>query len=495
VTTIIENAAQTGRATSIEQLRLLVGGKWVEGDEQELTLTSPSTSDRLAAGGTASRDQIRAAIDAAAAAFAEYTFISVYERAGLCRGVANALRGRIERMARDLALEQGKPLVEARIEVEVAAEMFEAAAEDVKRIGGEVLPSSDPTRQILVEREPLGVVGVITPWNFPVTIPSEYLSACLACGNTVVWKPASSTPVSAVHLAECFIEAGVPDGVLNLVLAPGPVAAEAFTSHPSVVAIGLTGSSGSGESVARLAGTRRLLLELGGNGPAIVAEDADLSKVIPRLAIGCFANAGQICDSTERIIVHESRADDVRDGLVDAARSIVLGASLADGTTMGPLNNEETAQKVDRHLADAVAGGARVLVGGGREPRRPTPLYYQPTVIEDVSTNMLINREETFGPVAAILTFRSDEEAMAMANNTDLGLVAGVFTRDIARAYRYARALHAGIVNINESPTYWQPQTPFGGFAGTGSGLGRLGGKYTILELTQTRTMVIDFSG
>jgi len=397
-------------------------------------------------------------------------------------------------MGRDLALEQGKPLAEALVEVSVAAEMFEAAAEDAKRLSGEILPSSDPTRRIFVTREPVGVVAVITPWNFPVTIPSEYLSACVAVGNTIVWKPASFTPISAQHMAECFAEAGVPPGVLNVVLGPGSTVGEALVTHPAVTAVGLTGSSASGLAVARIAGIRRLLLELGGNGPAIVAEDADLGRVIPRLAVGCFANAGQICDSTERILVHESLVSAVLDGLVEEASRITLGASLDDGATMGPLNNEATAAKVDRHLDDARIGGARVVRGGGRSAGRPTDLYYEPTVVTGVQPGMLLNREETFGPVAPILTFRSDEEAIALANDTDLGLVAGVFTRDIARADFYARGLRAGIVNVNETPTYWQPHTPFGGFAGTGSGLGRLGGKYTLMELTQTKSVVVDVS-
>ncbi len=225
-----------------------------------------------------------------------------------------------------------------------------------------------------------------------------------------------------------------------------------------------------------------------------MAEDADLRRAIPRIATGCFANAGQICDSTERILVHERLHDAVVDGLVEAARGVRLGASLAEDATMGPLNNEDTAAKVDRHLAEARRNGAHVLVGGGRAPDRATPLYYEPTVIDGVTADMLLNREETFGPLAPILTFASDEEAVALANDTDLGLVAGVFTRDIARANFYAQSLQAGIVNVNESPTYWQPHTPFGGYAGTRSGLGRLGGKHTIMELTQTKTVVVDIA-
>jgi acyl-CoA reductase-like NAD-dependent aldehyde dehydrogenase len=482
-----------GLCTS-DRLETLIGGSWQYGLGEPISVISPSTGQSIATGCASSPDQVDAAVAAAAAAFPELGRLSAHERAALCHGVATALRKRIEAMARDLALEQGKPRAEARIEIAVAAEMFEAAAEDGKRLNGEILPSADTTRQIFVTRVPLGVVAVITPWNFPVTIPSEYLSACLAVGNPVVWKPASTTPISALHMAACFQEAGVPDGVLNIVLGSGSMIGPLLAAHPSVTAIGLTGSSESGEAVARVAGTRRLLLELGGNGPAILAEDADLARAIPRLAVGCFANAGQICDSTERIIVHRSLVSDVIDGLRDEVRRITLGGSLDDGVTMGPLNNEPTASKIDRHLRDAVAGGARVVAGGSREPGWATDLYYQPTIVADIRPEMLINREETFGPVAAVLSFESDDEAIAIANDTDLGLVAGVFTRDIARANRYARELRAGIVNINETPTYWQPHTPFGGFAGTRSGVGRLGGAYTLMELTQTKAIVVDIS-
>ena len=479
---------------TIDRIQTLIGGVWQTGAGEPLAVTSPSTGQRVAAGCASSPNQVDQAVNAADTVFPELARLSAFDRAKLCHAVAAALRRRIEPMAHDLALEQGKPLAEATIEIEVAAEMFEAAAEDGKRLNGEILPSADTSRQILVTHVPLGVIAVVTPWNFPVTIPSEYLSACLALGNAVVWKPASTTPVSALHLAECFGEAGVPAGALNVVLGSGARLGQHLASHPRVAAVGLTGSSESGEAVAQVAGTRRLLLELGGNGPAILAEDADLNRAIPRLAVGCFANAGQICDSTERILVHRSLVSDVIDGLKAEVDRITLGRSLDEGVTMGPLNNEPTAAKVDLHLRDAVAGGARVIAGGGRATGWPSSLFYQPTIVTDMSPTMLINREETFGPVAAVLAFDSDDEAIAVANDTELGLVAGVFTRDIGRANRYASALRAGIVNINETPTYWQPHTPFGGFAGTRSGVGRLGGPYTLRELSQTKAVVVDVS-
>ncbi|HEV8469773.1 MAG TPA: aldehyde dehydrogenase family protein [Candidatus Limnocylindria bacterium] len=473
-------------------LRLFIGGRWVDGAGAPFGVVSPSTGQVVASGRSAEGDQVRAAVTAAARAFADYRRTPVFQRAALCRRIGDALLRRREEIARDLALEQGKTLAEANVEVRIAAEMFHEAGEDVKRLAGEVLPSADADKRIHVVREPIGVVGVITPWNFPLTIPTEYLSACLAVGNAVVWKPATFTPVTAQHAVECMAEAGVPPGVVNLVFGPGPVVAQVLASEPAVTGIGVTGSPTTGEAIARLAGTRRLLLELGGNGPAIVAEDADLDRAIARIARGCFANAGQICDSTERILVQRRLHETLVEGLVEAARRIRLDASLAEGATMGPLNNDDTARKVDRHLADARERGARVLLGGRRQAGRPTALYYEPTVVDGVATEMLLNREETFGPVAPVLVFDSDEEAIRIANDCELGLVAGVFTRDLARADLYARGLQAGIVNVNEGATYWQPHTPFGGYAGKRSGLGRLGGRYTMLELSQLKTVVID---
>jgi succinate-semialdehyde dehydrogenase/glutarate-semialdehyde dehydrogenase len=406
--------------------------------------------------------------------------------------VADQLDRQRDSIARDLAREQGKTLNEAVDEVRVAAEMFRASAEDLMRVSGEVLPSVDPGKRIYAVREPLGVVGVITPWNFPLTIPSEYLSACLAAGNAVVWKPSSFTPISAVRLLECATAAGVPAGLINLVFGSGPVVAEGLTTHPAVTAIGATGSPAMGEAIAARAGTRKLLLELGGNGPAIVAEDADLDRAIDRIASGCFANAGQICDSTERILVHESVHDEIVEGLVEKARQVRLGPSLEASSTMGPLNNEETASKVDAHLEDARDRGARILFGGHRARGFPTSLYYEPTVIDRVTPEMRLNKEETFGPVAPVLAFRDDEHAIALANSGELGLVSGVFTRDLARAYYYAERLETGVVNVNEGPCYWQIHIPIGGYAGKRSGLGRLGSKYALEELTQLKAIVID---
>ncbi|HEX6384634.1 MAG TPA: aldehyde dehydrogenase family protein [Anaerolineae bacterium] len=477
--------------------KLYIGGKWVDSDGGERwPVQSPATGEVLAEVWLGTEADVDRAVSAAQRSRSELSSLTVFERAKLLNAIADAIAAEKESIARDLAMEQGKPYhSDALGEVEVAVEMWRDAAEIIKRLESEVLPSSDPNKRIFTIRQPRGVYGVITPWNFPATIPTEYLCAGLAAGNAIVWKPSEFTPLTAIHIVKCCERAGLPPGILNLVIGDGPTVGQAIASHPGINAIGLTGSPDTGDKVARAAGAKALLLELGGNGPTIILDDADLPWAIQQTAFGCFANAGQICDSTERILVHERVHDQVVEGLIKAAQQVRLGPSLDPDTTMGPLNNHHTADKVDRHLQDARDKGAEILYGGDRAGGFPTSLYYSPTVIDNVRSDMLLNREETFGPVAPVLTFSDVDEAIALANDNDLGLVAGVFTKSMDRAIYFGEQLEAGIVNINEVCTYWQPHTPFGGYSTKRSGVGRLGGKYTIMEMSQLKTVVLDVKG
>ena len=474
-----------------------IGGQWVDSTGNDWwSVGSPATGEHLAEVPLGTSDDVDHAVQAAQKARPEMAKMTVFERSKLLFAIADAIAAERESIARDLALEQGKPYEqEALIEVDVAVDMWRDAAEIIKHLGTEVLPSTDPAKRIYTIRQPRGVYGVITPWNFPATIPTEYLCAGLAAGNTIVWKPSEFTPLTAIHLVRCCERAGLPAGALNLVIGDGPTVGNAIASHPDVNAIGLTGSPETGDKVARAAGAKAMLLELGGNGPTIIMEDADLDLAIQRTTMGCFANAGQICDSTERILVHEKVHDQVIEGLLKATQTVRLGLPFDAATTMGPLNNQHTAEKVDRHLQDARNKGAEILVGGSRAEDFPTNLYYQPTVIDGVSTDMLLNREETFGPVAPVLTFSDMDEAIAMTNDNDLGLVAGIFTQSMEKAIYMAEQIETGIVNINEVCTYWQPHTPFGGYSTKRSGVGRLGGKYTIEEMSQIKTIVLDVVG
>jgi acyl-CoA reductase-like NAD-dependent aldehyde dehydrogenase len=477
------------------ELRLLVAGEWLAGDTEPVTLHSPATGEALAQVHQGDGQLLDRAVDAAWAAHRELARMTAFERAALTHRVADLLEERAETIARDLSAEHGKPMVgEALPEVAAAVEMFRDAAEGVKRLETSVIPSADQAKRVLTIRQPRGVYGLLTPWNFPITIPSEYLSAGLATGNAMVWKPSELTPTSAEHLARCFQDAGVPPGTLNLLHGDPAQIGGGIAGHERIVAIGLTGSSRTGQLVAAKAAGKPLLFELGGNCPVIVFDDADLDAVIEKVAFGCFANAGQICDSVERILVHERVQDDLAAGLVEAASRLRLGSPFDEGTTLGPVINEAGAAKIDAHLADARDQGATVLHGGERAGGYPTELYYQPTVITGLRSGMRMEAEETFGPVAAMVSIGDEEEALAAANRSSTGLVGAVFTRDIGRALRVAEALETGMVNINDSTAYWQPHTPFGGFSGKRSGLGRLGGRWTLEEMTQIKTINIDLT-
>ena len=482
------------RETKADHLSMYIGGEWVDsvgGETYERV--SPATGEVLAILPKANREDAQAAINAANQARSHIASMPVFERATLCHAIADVFQSRHESMAEELSLEQGKTYREARDEILFAAELYRDAAENVKRLETSIVPSVDPNKRILTIRQPHGVVAIITPWNFPVGIPSEYLSAALAAGNAVVWKPAPTSSMIAVRMVECFIEAGVPEGSVNLLFGGAEVGDE-IVSNPGTHAVGLTGSSAVGNAVAQRAGAKPILLELGGNGPTIILDDADLEKAVEGTAFGCYFNAGQICQSSERILTHNKIHDAVLEGLVEKARSVKLGHPLDETTTMGPLNNEAVATKMDEHLADAVQKGATVLTGGKRAENFPTALYYEPTVVDGVSADSLFNHEETFGPVAPIISTEDIDEAIAVANSCGLGLCCSVYTSSLSRAFYCAERLECGVVNVNESAAYWDGRIPFGGYSGKGSGVGRLGGKETILSMTQLKSMVMDIS-
>ena len=473
---------------------MVVGGAWVESEsEKRFEATSPATGELLGTVPEGTREDARRAIAAANAARRDWAARSAFERAAAMNRVADLIEDRRDDLARTLTLDQGKPLhAESYGEVEELIVYWRMAAADATRLAGSMPPSVDASKRILAYRVPRGVVGVITPWNWPYTMPAELIAPALAAGNTVVWTPASSTSICAVKLAECIVDAELPTGVFSMVTGPGSVVGDEVASSPGTQAVGFIGSVATGLKVATGAAGKAIVLELGGNGPMVLLDDADIEAAAEASIAASFLCAGQSCTAGELFLVHESVHDEFVERLRAAVdRSVRLGDPFAEETTMGPLNNESTARKTDEHVADALERGAELVVGGSRASGYPTDLYWEPTVLAGVTTEMEVAREETFGPVVPIVRISSDAEALQIANSSEYGLLTAVWTRDLTRGLRFAEAVDAGWVNINESTNYWESHLPFGGRAGSSSGVGRVGGSSVLEAFTEPKTVVV----
>jgi succinate-semialdehyde dehydrogenase/glutarate-semialdehyde dehydrogenase len=480
-----------------DDLKLLIGGEWVDSASgATFEATSPSTGEVIATVPQGGREDAQRAIATANDAWRGWASRSAFERAAAMRRMAEIVRERRDDLARTLSLDQGKPLrAEANDEVEELIAYFEMASADATRIEGLIPPSVDAGKRVLVYRVPRGVVGVISPWNWPYTMPGELLAPALACGNAVVWVPAPSTSVCAVKLSGCIEDAGLPPGVFNVITGPGPVVGDEIAVNPGTHAVGFIGSIATGHRVAERAAGKELLLEMGGNGPLVILEDADLDAAVAGTLTACFLNAGQSCTAGERILIHESVHDEYLTKLRAAIDGeIHLGDPFNEATTMGPLNNPPVADKTEQHVADAVDAGAEVLVGGKRAPHLGSELFFEATVVDGVTDEMAIAREETFGPVVPVSTIRSEEEAVRIVNASPYGLLSAVFTRDLRRGLRYAEAVRAGWVNVNEGTNYWESHLPFGGAAGSASGVGRVGGRFSMERLTELKTVVVNLA-
>jgi acyl-CoA reductase-like NAD-dependent aldehyde dehydrogenase len=474
--------------------RMFVGGDWRSAlDAAEDRAFSPATGKDLGAVARGDREDARRAIAAAAQAFPSWAAETAFARAKALHRVADACERRRDELARGLTLDQGKPLhAEAYDEVDELVAMWHAAAEDGVRLEGAIPASATAGARVLLMRRPLGPVAVVTPWNWPYTMPTEIVAPALAAGNTVAWTPAPSTAVCSALLAECVAEADLPAGVFNFVLGPGPVVGDELVADPRTAAVGFIGSTATGRRIAERAAGKSLLLEMGGNGPLVVLDGADVDGAAEAAITACFLCAGQSCTAGERLLVHERVRDEFVERLAGKVRAAVrLGDPFAVETTMGPLNNEPVAAKMDAHVQDAVDRGARVVAGGAREDGHPTPLYWQATILDGVSPEAEAAREETFGPIAPIVPVGSLDEAIELTNASPYGLLAAIFTGDVMEGLRYADAVRTGLVNINETTNYWENHLPVGGRAGSDSGTGRVGGRHALDRLTELQTIVI----
>ncbi|HEX2414529.1 MAG TPA: aldehyde dehydrogenase family protein [Thermoleophilaceae bacterium] len=473
---------------------MFIDGEWCDAASgATVEATSPATGESLGPVAEGSREDARRAIAAARAAFPSWGGRTGFERAVFLHRIADACERRSDELARILTLDQGKPLkAEAEGEVGELVEFFRMAAEDGKRVEGTIPESAAPGRRVLLLRRPLGVLGLITPWNWPYTMPAEILAPALACGNCVVWVPAPSTAVCSGVLAECIAEADLPPGVVNLVLGPGPEVGDELAVNPGTRAVGFIGSTATGLTVARQAAGKAQLLETGGNGPFVVMDDADLPAAAEAARVGSFLGAGQSCSAAERLLVHEAVREEFVSLLAgEVEREVRLGDPLEEATTLGPVNNEPGAAKMDQHVADAVERGATVVTGGSRANGFPTSLYWEPTVLDDVPAESIAATQETFGPIAPVLGIRSLEDAIEQTNAQTFGLMAAIFTNDLAAGMRYADSVHMGLVNINETTNYWEAHLPWGGRARSESGIGRVGGRYPMDTLTELQTVMI----
>ena len=467
-----------------------VAGAWIEADQGGASMiANPATGEVLGQVPDLGAAETRRAIAAAHAALPGWRALTAQARAGILRRWFNLLLENQEDLATLMTLEQGKPLAEARGEIAYAASFLEWFAEEGKRVYGDVIPPHQADKRILVFKEPVGVCAAITPWNFPAAMITRKAGAALAAGCTMVVKPAPQTPFSALALAVLAERAGLPAGVLNIVTGPAQTIGDEILDNPLVRKLSFTGSTRTGQYLMqRCAGTlKRLSLELGGNAPFIVFDDADLDAAVAGALVSKYRNSGQTCVCANRFLVQAGIYDAFAARLTEAVRGqLKVGNGLDPGVMQGPLIDAAALAKVERHVADAVAQGAKVLTGGRRHALGRT--FYEPTVLADMTSAMLAAREETFGPVAPLFRFQTDEEAVQLANATEFGLAAYFYSRDVRRVFRVAEALQYGMVGVNTGLISTEV-APFGGVKE--SGFGREGSKYGIEEYLDIKYLCI----
>ncbi len=475
--------------SNLLRTRCYVAGRWVgaQGDAT-LQVVNPASGEVIGTVPRGSAADARRAVEAAAEAFPAWARKTAKERAAILRRWHDLMLAHQEDLATLMTAEQGKPLAEAKGEVSYAAAFIEWFAEEGKRLYGDVIPPHQADKRLLAIRQPVGVVAAITPWNFPAAMITRKAGPALASGCTLVCKPASQTPFSALAMAELADRAGVPPGVLNVVTGDARAIGGELTSNPLVRKLTFTGSTEIGKQLmAQCAGTlKKLSLELGGNAPFIVFEDADLDAAVEGVIASKYRNTGQTCVCANRLLVQAPVYETFTAKLIAAVSALRVGDGLRGATEQGPLIDAKALAKVEEHIADAVAKGARVALGGKRHALGGT--FFQPTVLTGVTPAMMVAREETFGPVAPLFRFDTEGEAVRMANDTEFGLAAYFYTRDLARAWRVGEALEYGIVGVNTGLISTEV-APFGGVKE--SGMGREGSKYGILDYTEIKYLCL----
>ena len=475
--------------SALLRFRAFIAGDWVAAaGNATVPVTNPATGAELGTVPNCGAAETRAAIEAAAAALPAWSARTARDRATLLRSFRDLVMSHQEDLARIMTAEQGKPLSESRGEIAYAAGFLEWFGEEAKRVYGDVIPGHAPDRRILVLKQPVGVVAAITPWNFPAAMIARKLAPALAAGCTIVIKPALQTPFSALALAELASRAGIPAGVINVVTGDARAIGGEMTGNPLVRKLTFTGSTSTGKLLlAQCAATvKRVSMELGGNAPFIVFDDADLDAAVAGAMLSKYRNSGQTCVCANRLLVQSGIYAEFCRKLTVAVEKLRVGDGLKGETDQGPLIDQAAVTKVADHIADALAKGARLLTGGGLHALGGT--FFEPTVLADVTPTMKVAREETFGPLAPVFRFSTEAEAIHLANDTELGLAAYVYTRDLGRSWRVPEALEYGIVGLNTGLISTEV-APFGGMKESGSG--REGSRYGIADYLEIKYLCI----
>jgi succinate-semialdehyde dehydrogenase/glutarate-semialdehyde dehydrogenase len=460
-------------AVPVQHRQLYIDGQWCESASgKKLAVENPATEETIAEVSSGGKADCHRAVAAAAKAMPAWMKLTAYDRAKVLKKTGDLMRERADAIAKTLTMEQGKPVPEAKAEVLHSADTFEWFAEEGKRAYGQVIPQSNATKRHMTIKHPVGVVGAIGPWNFPITLQARKIAPALAAGCTIVCKPASQTPLSLVNVFDCLIEAGLPKGVANLVMGPAKDIADEFIENRDVRKISFTGSTEVGKQLMRAAAgqIKRLSLELGGHAPFIVFPDADPEAVAKAAVIGKFRNNGQVCISPSRFFVHKDVHKKFTDVAVEAARALKVGNGLEPGIEVGPMFEKKAMDNTVGLVQDAAGTGAKILTGGKRDDRFDKGYFFQPTILTGLSPDTRMLTDEPFAPVMPVLDFSRLDDVIAAANNTVYGLAAYVFTNDLTVMWKMAEGLEAGIIGMND-PVPATPQCPFGGMKE--SGLGR----------------------
>ncbi|KAI4374623.1 hypothetical protein MLD38_012597 [Melastoma candidum] len=473
------------QSSGLLRSQAFIGGKWTDAyDGKTVKVFNPATGDLITEVPCMGTKETNDAISSAYDAFRAWSKLTAAERSRILRKWYDLLMAHKEDLAQLITLEQGKPLKDSTGEVAYGASYIEYYAEEGKRAYGDIIPAPLPDRRLFILKQPVGVVGAITPWNFPLAMITRKVGPALACGCTIVVKPSEFTPLAALAAAELSVRAGIPPGVLNVIMGDAPAIGEALLASTQVRQITFTGSTAVGKKL--MAGSaptvKKVSLELGGNAPCIVFDDADVDVAVKGALAAKFRNTGQTCVCANRIFVQEGIYEKFADAFTKGVQKLKIGEGFGEGVVLGPLINDAALHKVETFVEDAISKGAKVLLGGKRHSLGRT--FYEPSVIANVTGEMSLAREEIFGPVAALLPFKTEEEVIQRANDTNAGLAAYVFTENMQRSWRVTEALEYGIVGVNEGLVNTEV-APFGGVKQ--SGLGREGSKYGMEEYMEMK--------